>query len=253
MGTVIAWLLEKLTSKIALPIMAVMLVANIGTGIALEITRITLQHRTEDLAAEKATHAADIATYQAATAQAKALDQQHALTVKEGQDQVTTEKQHDLENQLASARAVAANFVRQHPAPAVVPSGRDNPPVPAAPDAPGSAITAGAETVIPASDADACAIDYTLAKGWADWWKRNSRFGRPDQCRQSGQSSQRLSWGHSNPPTCLQPSRNPILKANKILVNQRKKTPKAIPAVKIVINISFRIRPIVQLRHGHHL
>lgn len=172
MGTVIAWLLEKLTSKIALPIMAVMLVANIGTGIALEITRITLQHRTEDLAAEKATHAADIATYQAATAQAKALDQQHALTVKEGQDQVTTEKQHDLENQLASARAVAANFVRQHPAPAVVPSGRDNPPVPAAPDAPGSVDRAPGSTVIPATDADACAIAYTVAVGWQDWWKK---------------------------------------------------------------------------------
>ena len=172
MGTVIAWLLEKLTSKIALPIMAVMLVANIGTGITLEITRITLQHRTEDLAAEKATHAADIATYQAATAQAKALDQQHALTVKEGQDQVTTEKQHDLENQLASARAVAANFVRQHPAPAVVPSGRDNPPVPAAPDAPGSVDRAPGSTVIPATDADACAIAYTVAVGWQQWWAK---------------------------------------------------------------------------------
>jgi len=172
MGTVIAWLLENLTSKIALPIIAVMLVANIGTGIALEITRITLQHRTEDLAAEKATHAADIATYQAATAQAKALDQQHALTVKEGQDQVTTEKQHDLENQLASARAVAANFVRQHPAPAVVPSGRDNPPVPAAPDATDSVDRAPGSTVIPATDADACAIAYTVAVGWQQWYAK---------------------------------------------------------------------------------
>ena len=171
MGTVIAWLLEKLTSKIALPIMAVMLVANIGTGIALEITRITLQHRTEDLAAEKATHAADIATYQAATAQAKALDQQHALTVKEGQDQVTTEKQHDLENQLASARAVAANFVHTHPAP-IVSSRGDAPTVPTGPNAPSRVDSAPGSTVIPATDADACAVAYTVAIGWQSWWAK---------------------------------------------------------------------------------
>jgi hypothetical protein len=167
----LAWILSRLTAQIALPIMVVMLVANIGTGIALEITRITLQHRTEDLAAEKKAHDADIATYKAATATAQALDQQHALTVKEGQDQVTTEKQHDLENQLASARANAANFVRQHPAPAVISSRGDNPPVPAASDAPGSVDGTLGSTVISASDADACAVAYTVAVGWQRWWQ----------------------------------------------------------------------------------
>ena len=168
----LAWIMSRLTAQIALPIMAVMLVANIGTGIALEITRITLQHRTEDLAAEKKAHDADIATYKAATAQAQALDQQHALAVKEGQDQVTTEKQHDLENQLASARANAANFVRQHPAPAAISSRGDNPPVPSASDASGSVDSTPGSTVIPASDADACAVAYTVAKGWQDWWAK---------------------------------------------------------------------------------
>lgn len=167
----LAWIMSRLTAQIALPIMAVMLVANIGTGIALEITRITLQHRTEDLAAEKKAHDADIATYKAATATAQALDQQHALTVKEGQDQVTSEKQHDLENQLVSARANAANFVRQHPAPAIVSSRGNNSPVPAASDASGSVDGAPGSTVISASDADACAVAYTVAVGWQRWWQ----------------------------------------------------------------------------------
>lgn len=168
----LAWIMSRLTAQIALPIMAVMLVANIGTGIALEITRITLQHRTEDLAAEKKAHDADIATYKAATATAQALDQQHALTVKEGQDQVTSEKQHDLENQLVSARANAANFVRQHPAPAIVSSRGNNSPVPAASDASGSVDGAPGSTVISASDADACAVAYTVAVGWQSWWAK---------------------------------------------------------------------------------
>jgi hypothetical protein len=167
----IAWIISRLTAQIALPIMAFMLVANIGTGIALEITRITLQHRTEDLAAEKKAHDADIATYKAATATAQALDQQHALTVKEGQDQVTTEKQHDLENQRASARANAANFVRQHPAPPAISSRGNNPPMPDTPDAPGSVDGTPGSTVISASDADACAIAYTVAVGWQRWWQ----------------------------------------------------------------------------------
>ena len=167
----LAWIMSRLTAQIALPIMAVMLVANIGTGIALEITRITLQHRTEDLAAEKKAHDADIATYKAATATAQALDQQHALTVKESQDQVTTEKQHDLENQLAGARANAANFVRQHPAPAAISSRGDAPRVPTGPDAPSRIDSTPGSTVIPATDADACAVAYTVAIGWQRWWQ----------------------------------------------------------------------------------
>lgn len=225
----LAWIMSRLTAQIALPIMAVMLVANIGTGIALEITRITLQHRTQDLAAEKKAHDADIATYKAATATAQALDQQHALTVKEGQDQVTTEKQHDLENQLASARANAANFVRQHPAPAIVSSRGNNPPVPAASDAPGNPATVGATAVISASDADACAVAYTVAVGWQRWWQAEQPIWQAGSMPTVGAVVPKVIMGAQQPTDLLAAVAKPDIESEQDTGEPKKKDSESDP------------------------
>lgn len=166
---IIAWLLSKLTAKIALPILAVLLVTNIASGIGLAITRHTLADRTVELSAERLAHQADITNVKAQTAQAQADDQMHALAVKNAQDQITEEKQNDLQTQLVSARAIAARFVRSHAATAS--RGGQAASVSAAADTAGQPDSTPTDAVVSAADIDACAVDYTIAAGWRSWWK----------------------------------------------------------------------------------
>lgn len=167
---IIAWLLEKLTSKIALPILAVLLVTNIASGVSLWITRHTLADRTVELTGEKATHQADIATWKAAVAKAHADDQAHALAVQAAQDKITQEKQNDLQTKLDNARALAAAWVRSHPVKTDL-GGVGNAGVPAAPNTASPVDGTPASTGIPSSDVTACAQAYVVAKGWQDWFR----------------------------------------------------------------------------------
>nr|GAT42310.1 glycoside hydrolase family protein [Mycena chlorophos] len=167
--TILEWLAKKL-SPIVLPLTAGLLLLNIASGAALFITRHTLADARKEQAAEIKSHAADKASWEAATAQAEADDLKRNLLQQQAQEKISQEKQNDLEKQLASARALAANWLRTHGAPAADFSGGKNTGVPGSPDTPAKADAAAGYAIISASDLDACAVAYTVAKGWQDWW-----------------------------------------------------------------------------------
>jgi hypothetical protein len=85
----------------------------LSLSVALFLARSDARHAHEALTAEKASHALDIATWRAASAKAIA-DNLADVRAKEGDAAIITEKaNHDLESQLADARALAADYARR--------------------------------------------------------------------------------------------------------------------------------------------
>lgn len=166
-----------LTGKIAAYVTGGLLVVIVALGLALAITRGALHRRTDALALEKTTHAADIARLKAATAKAQADDATHALAVENHDQKIAQEKQHDLETQLAEARAIAARWMQRHAAADNSGSG-DQSPVPKSADATRDANITTAKALVSGADIDACVVDYTIASGWQDWWAKVSAAER---------------------------------------------------------------------------
>ena len=166
----IAWLIGKISGKLALPIMGVLLVTNIVSGVGLAITRNTLADRTRDLAAEQKVHAADIATWKAGAVLALERDRAHAADVKTKQDAITREKQHELQDQLASAHSAAARIVREYAQAHNSRGSAAN--LPQAADTAGSPDSTTPGAFLSAADVDACAVAHTVAEGWQAWWAK---------------------------------------------------------------------------------
>lgn len=115
------------------------------------------------------------ANYRLATTKAQAADLAHARAV-EARDALTTGRmQHDLETQLAGARADADRHARSLRADtaAAAAAGTDRGSsgaagVPGPANAAGGA--AGARAATELDDSRACAAGVTLAEGWQRWW-----------------------------------------------------------------------------------
>ena len=125
--------------------------------------------------AAKAALTVTAANYRRATAQAQAADLTHARAVEQRDAATTGRIQHDLEIQIAGARADADDYARRLRA-------RDAAPAAAGPDRRGGSAAGvsrpadaagGAPLPDPATqlaDVRACAVNTTLAEGWQRWW-----------------------------------------------------------------------------------
>lgn len=130
---------------------------------------------------EQASHALDLANIKAASLKAIA-DNITDVRAKEGDAATITEnKQHDLESQLADARASAAAYassVRRCPT-AANPGSSSDAKVSPATSAPGSTDDAGV-SVIPADDVRICAENTVKVRGWQDWYGQlRDRYNQP--------------------------------------------------------------------------
>ena len=124
------------------------------------------------LGAERAAHAADIARYRAAAAEARAADAAHKLQVETAQDQITKEISDDYETRLAALRA---RFERLRAANAAAPghqSGAGGAPVPALPAAPGGADAAPGQDRLPDSDRLICSVNSLQLLDLQQWIRR---------------------------------------------------------------------------------
>lgn len=132
---------------------------------------------------EQAAHALDLANIKEASAKAVA-DNVADVRAKEGDAATITEnKQHDLESQLADARASAAAYassVRRCPTAANSGSNSDTKVSPAT-SAPGSTDDPGM-SIIPADDVRICAENTVKVRGWQDWYGQlRDRYNQPPQ------------------------------------------------------------------------
>src|SRR3546814_4154459 len=141
-----------------------------GLCVALTITRGTLATRTAELATVKAARAADQSEWRRATAEAQAKDAEHARQVEQQQAQIAQETQDALETQLADARAIAARWMREHAQ--ADSGGGGGAAMPGTPDPARDANLASARALVSGADLDACAVSYTVARGWQEWWTK---------------------------------------------------------------------------------
>lgn len=116
------------------------------------------------------------ANYRRATASAQAADLTHARAVEQHDAAISGKVQHDLEAQLASARADADRHAGSLRAPDTAPAApgtdRGGSGVSGLPGAAYAASGApGAHTAAELDDTRACAVGVTLAEGWQRWWR----------------------------------------------------------------------------------
>lgn len=131
---------------------------------------------------EQTAHALDLANIKAASLKAIA-DNITDVRAKEGDAATITEnKQHDLESQLADARASAAAYassVRRCPT-AANPGSNSNAKGGPATSAPGSTNGAGAVPILDDSDLQICSAAVVKARGWQDWYGQlRDRYNQP--------------------------------------------------------------------------
>ena len=124
------------------------------------------------LGAERAAHAADVARYRAAAAEARAADAAHKVQVETAQDQITKEINDDHEKSLAALRARferlrAANAAANHD-----PRGPGGAPVPALPAAPADANAAPGQDRLPDSDRLTCSAIALQLNDLQEWIRR---------------------------------------------------------------------------------
>lgn len=151
----------NLIAKIGLPILAIG-----GVWIAGDVHG----HRAKGQS-DAAQHAADqgtIANLKAASTTAKAQNVAHVATVENKQTQVTKDHANDAPNAIAIGNAAIAEYVRLHPAKANS-SGPASAGLSQVPDPASKPDAAGAETVVPVSDLDACNVAYATAIGLQGW------------------------------------------------------------------------------------
>ena len=125
--------------------------------------------------AAKAALTVTAANYRRATADAQAADLTHARAVEQRDAATSGRIQHDLEVQIASARADADDYARRLRA-------RDTAAAAAGADRGGSGGPGVSRPADPASgaalpdpatqlaDVRACAVNTTVAEGWQRWW-----------------------------------------------------------------------------------
>jgi hypothetical protein len=104
--------------------------------------------------------------------QAKALaaDMDHAVDVQVAQEQVRDEVSHDLQSQIAAARADAARYAARLRTQAGGGGGAAD--LPAVAGSAGAADGAGETAEM--ANAEACATAVVKAEGWQDWWTKVS-------------------------------------------------------------------------------
>lgn len=117
----------------------------------------------------------------AEVAKAAAADMAHARTVEQANAKIAEEKQHALETELAAARRAAADYARLHPAPQTAAGSGEAADVPRPAEPAAGADERPAEAVVPSSDLDACAVGYTVARGWQDWWSQVTKENTDDK------------------------------------------------------------------------
>lgn len=125
--------------------------------------------------AAKAALTVTAANYRRATAQAQAADLTHARAVEQRDAATSGRIQHDLEIQIAGARADADDYARRLRARDAAPAaasadrrGGSAAGVPRPPDATGGAPLPDPATQL--ADVRACAVNTTVAEGWQRWW-----------------------------------------------------------------------------------
>lgn len=120
---------------------------------------------------EKDAHALDIATWRAASAKAIA-DNIADVRAKETDAAVITEKaNHDLESQLADARAAAARYAgRMRCQAAANPGSPGEARIGETASPPGEPVGTGGDALVPQRDLEVCAANTVKARGWQDWY-----------------------------------------------------------------------------------
>jgi len=121
---------------------------------------------------EQTAHALDVANYRSAMATAKATNATTVRTVETDTSKITEDRQHDLEAQLAVARAAAADYARRlRTGAATVAKGDPGQgSLPQAASATGGIVGTGAVSVVDDSDLQVCSVNTVKAKGWQSWY-----------------------------------------------------------------------------------
>lgn len=154
-------------------------VVAVALCVSLALTRSKLTHARESLAAEQKAHAADIASWKAATTAAQAADKAHAAQVAQQYTQISQETQDALTDKLQDARTQLADYARRMRANAQAADNHGSGSAAGVPEASGAAEVAdgsGADTLIPTSrsDLEICTENSVKAQGWQDWYKQVS-------------------------------------------------------------------------------
>lgn len=141
-------------------------------GVMLLIAKGDARHYEKLWTAEKSAHALDIANFRSAMATAKATNAATVRTVETDTSKITEDKQHDLEAQLAAARAAADDYARRLRT-GTATAAKGDPgegSLPQTASAPGGIVGAGTVPVVDDSDLQICSVNTVKAKGWQSWY-----------------------------------------------------------------------------------
>lgn len=143
----------------------------LGLATALFLARSDARHAREALTAEKASHALDIANFKAASAKAIADNLADVRAKEDDGAKLVETKQHDLEAQLADARAAATRYagVRRCET-AANPGSAGEASLSEAPRPASDTVGTGGMSVVDERDLQACSAAVVKARGWQDWY-----------------------------------------------------------------------------------
>lgn len=119
---------------------------------------------------EKAARALDKAAWETASAKAIADNLAYVRSKEDDAATITETTQHDLEKQLASARALAARYAGSVRACAANPGSAGETSLPEASSAPDSAGATGRMSVVDEDDLRICSDAVVKARGWPVWY-----------------------------------------------------------------------------------
>jgi hypothetical protein len=101
--------------------------------------------------------------------------------------------------------------------------------VPAASDAPGSVDGTLGSTVISASDADACAVAYTVAVGWQRWWQAEQPIWKAGSMPTVGAVVPKVIMGAQQPTDLLAAVAKPDIESKQDTGEPKKKDSESDP------------------------
>lgn len=140
-------------------------------ALTIVILRADVQHYKKLLTAEKSAHALDVANFRSAMATAKATNVETVRAVETDTSKITEDKQHDLETQLASARAAADDYARRLRTEASANKGAAGQgDLSQTAGTSGGIVGTGSVPVMDDGDLQICSVNTVKAKGWQDWY-----------------------------------------------------------------------------------
>lgn len=138
--------------------------------VALFLARSDASAAHEALKAEKASHALDKAAWETASAKAIAHNLTYVRSKEDDAATITETTQHDLEKQLADARALAARYAGSVRACPANPGSAGKAGISEAPGSASDPVTAGRMSIVDEDDLRICSDAVVKARGWPAWY-----------------------------------------------------------------------------------